>query len=264
MAKKSVAAKAVIARRKEAMVQMRPAMRRQAGKIEKMLAKVEGAALRYYYQIGQECAKVLEDPDTFGPTGMVLMEEVLSVHATTIRRCASFSKCDEEELEELIALHDEETNFGITFTHVIYLMALPSRTARRTWAKRAVHEVWTPKQLALEISNASGSSRASGQGPKHAMPNGLTAQLAQMFSVSRAWLAKQNTVWWRGGEDENVFGNIMKAPPAEYTASHLKHLRELRTTTEEMQEETAGNLTRIDQAIEQVEAALGETIADAA
>jgi len=244
--------------RSAAVEQMNSKLKRKFNQIERQVNDLRAENLRYYHKIGAICEDIRENPDEYvghdGTPGLKLVENALSTQARTLRKAATFAQTyDEDGLQELIDLYHTETNFQLHWGHVSYLLTLDTPEKRRTWAIKAVENMWDPPTLHEKIKK--NSNRGGGHGRKHEMPKTVPAQVRQILTLCRQWAGKQETVW-AGDEDANVFSNVLNHPPDEMTEDLRDDLVEVKELMAKIAEGAAANGETVDRVLEHVNGCL--------
>lgn len=242
-----------------ALDQMNSKLRRKFNRIEKSVNDLRADNLRYYWNIGVICEEIRENAEQYlgkdGTPGLKLIEQALSTQARTLRKAAMFARLyDEQQLEDLISIYHQETNFQLHWGHVSFLLTLPTAEKREKYAMEAAEKMLDPPALHELIKKR--TSRSGGHGRKHEMPKTVPAQIRQILTICKQWIGKHDGVW--NGEEESVFGNIMNLPPDQMEpdmVDQLAEISELMTTIASGAQENVG---RADRAKEHLEATIAK------
>lgn len=227
----------IIERRQEALREMNARLRKKIAEIEKMSSSSREATIRFYYELGKEILDVQLNPQgVYGEHPLKQLEVVFETTIRTLRKAAAFRReYTPAEVDEIIALCNVEAGFFLNYQHIVYLLAFPTEKQRMKFAKRAIANLWDPKQLMRAIQRDQGKSKYAGSGAPHKLPKGISKQIQQMLDMSRAWHLKYALIWNGTGEDDsNVFANIMAAPEETLCADDFDNLLALRDILPEL------------------------------
>lgn len=241
----------VVEIRTEALEKMNSNLRIKFSKLERSINDLRADNLRYYYQIGQICEEIRNDPSKYqgsdGTSGMKLIEMALSTQARTLRKAAAFARdISEDELEELISWYHQDTNYQLNWGHISFLLTLETREKRAQYAELAVEEMLDPPALHARIKRESG--RTGGHGRTHQMPATVAGQIRQMHKLCKDWAGKNTNIW--NGERESVFGNIMNISPDEVTDEMIELLTETEALLNDITDAAADNSRKTSRALE--------------
>jgi len=226
----NAAARNLIAEQNEAIGQMNGALKRRRGKIAKKLTDARIGNVKFNYELGQDLVEVRDNPNgKFGEgRPLTLLERSLPQDKRTLRKFRQFAETiSEEELDELLAITNEEANWTMHWGHVQLLLALTTHNQRKQYAERAARGLWDPGTLKDQITRRHGSATTQPHGRTHEMPATVHLQIRQMHQKTREWLTKNDQVW--DGEQQSVITNILNEPPEELDQVDLDLLNELET-----------------------------------
>ena len=241
-------------KRINALGQMNDALREKTQQIEGKINDLQAENLRYYHRIGVLCDEIRQDPTTYvgmdGTPGLKLLEDVLSTQSRTLSMAARFAnEYSEEQLEQLIALRNTDTNFQLHWGHVGYLLTLDSQESREATATRAVDGMWTPSELHENIRSDAG--RTGGHGRSHTVPRTVMAQVRQILTQCRTWVGKYEAVWANDSEN-NVFTNVLVLPPDEMNDTLREYLDEIHELMGKMTDYTQSSVDLTERTLEHV------------
>lgn len=242
----------LVEQRSAAIEQMNSKLRRKFNQIEKMFTDSREQNLRFYHQLGRKLIEIREDPDGYGQNATALVEQAMQIQARTLRKARAFAETySEEELEELIALTDEETGFRLHWGHMTYLLSVRTKQSRDSLARKAVRECLDPPALHAEIKRRY-PNRGVGGGRPHRLPPTMHLQIRQMMTVLANLVAKRSL--WNNEDDElNVFVNIMNAPPDGITDADRENLQEIQRVLPGLNRELTRMAEQIDQCCQRVD-----------
>jgi hypothetical protein len=228
--------------RNGAIEQMNSNLRRKFKRIEKSVSDLRADNLRYYWNIGELCEEIRENPEQYvgddGTPGLKLVEQALATQARTLRKASKFAKeYSKDQLEDLIALKNESTSYQLHWGHVSFLLTL-DETKRERYTHEAIEKMLDPPALHALIKKR--TQRSKGHGRTHAMPKTVPAQIRQIKTICEQWLAKNEMVW--NGSTESVYGNIMNLSPEEMEPDMVADLELIETAMQHISEQAATNV----------------------
>ena len=110
--------------------------------------------------------------------------------------------CDETELDELTALRDPDGN-ELPVDRLDWLLAIPDRARRRTFAKEAAKNGWTWTQMKEEYSVRIGAKgNRTGRPPKH--PETTSKAILRVITMSTTWLN------WYARTEESIWPKALR------------------------------------------------------
>jgi len=224
-------ARQFIGERREAFKDMNARLRKKIEQIDAMVSDSVEATIRFYYALGAEILDVRENKDQqYGTQPLKQLERVFETSKRSLYKAAQFRETvTERELEILIKIRNQDAGFRLNYQHIVYLLALPTQALRLSHAKRAVENMWDPKELMRRIQRYQGKSKYAGPGRGHKLPKGISGQIRQMLDMTRAWVAKYDLFWnGTGEESENVFAGILAEPAENLYSDDLDSLLALR------------------------------------
>lgn len=232
--------------------------------IERQVNDLRSENLRYYHKIGQLVLDIRQNPQDYvgrdGTAGMKLIEDALSTQSRLLRRTASFAELyTTADLNRLISMVNDETQFRLHWGHVAFLLTVPDKEKREEFAMEAVQKMLDPDALHALIKKQTG--RKGGHGRGHTVPATVPAQVRQVRKTSKTWADKNESVW--AGEKINVFNNVLNLPPEQMTPELLDDLKESRTLMERVSQAAADNVETLGRVIEHVEGCLKKQAAAA-
>lgn len=253
----------IIADRSEAILQMNGPLKRKFVTLERSVSDLRAENLRYYYRIGQICEEIRQKPDMYsgkdGTSAIKLIERALSTQARTLRKAAAFAReFTQRQLDQLIGMVNTETNFQLHWGHVSFLLTLPTHEKRQQFAAEAVEKMLDPPALHDLIKKR--TKRSAGHGRKHEMPKTVAAQIRQILTFCRQWVAKNDEVW--NGDEESVYGNIMNMPPEEMEPDMVEQLEEIKTLMTSISESAEANVAKTARAKEYIDQKIKRRQAD--
>lgn len=258
-------ASAVTAERGDAILQMNSPLKRKFSMIEKSVNDLRAENLRYYHRIGVICEEIRANPEMYlgkdGSAGIKLIEKALSTQARTLRKASVFAQLyNEEQLNTLIGLFNEDTNFQLHWGHVSFLITLPTEEKRDKFAREAIEKMLDPPALHDLIKKR--TQRSGGHGRTHEMPKTVSAQIRQILTFCRQWAGKNKDVW--NGEEESVYGNILNMPPDDMEPDMVDQLKEIEELMTTIAEAAGENVDRTKRAHEHLEATIKKRDEEAA
>ena len=229
----------VIKKRKAAVEQMNPALRKVFEDIDQSLAVQKADAVRFYHNLGKKVMAVQDEPEKYagadGTSGFKLLQQAMNLHKRTLQATAQFARTiDDDEMVALCGLYDEATNFSLHWGHMSFLMMVTSKAERLRFAKEAIRQLMQPAALYELIKQAQGGPKHGGK--PHQIPDTVDKQVAQVAKLSRQWVTKDEEVWH--GDKNNILTNIMNMPEADLSEALLLHLQEVGQCCETMAERT--------------------------
>lgn len=251
--------------RQAAVEQMPPKLLEKLGQIEGKLSDIRVQNIRYCYELGKVCLDIAESPEDYrghdGTAATELLERALATDKRVLRRATQFAtEFDEEELERIIYLTDETTDFKLNWGHIMYLLTLDNEEQRWYFAYEAVQYMYDPATLHKVIKNF--TQRGQSHGRSHEMPASLAKQVTQMLRLTRQWVTKQREIW--AAESVSVFNNLLAANRQQVSADMLTDLYELRDATRDMARESQENIAKLEQIIQHIESLVFTPAEDAA
>lgn len=245
---------ALTANRSQALEQMNPALQRKMSLLEKSVNDLRAENLRYYHQIGKICRQITDDPGKYvgldGTPGIKLVEKALSTQSRTLRKALTFARLyDNEQLDSLIDLSNEQTEYRLNWGHVSFLLTLHTPEQRQSYAEQAVSKMLDPPALHDLIKRR--TQRSGGHGRKHEMPKTINGQIEQILRLCRQWASKNDEVW--NGEEESVYGNLLAIPPSDMEPDMVTKLDEVATLMTQIAAAASDNVRRTREASEYIQ-----------
>jgi len=250
---------ALTAKREAALSAMSEELRAVFADIETRLDDLKSQNIRQYHIIGKMLNDVSTRPDDYrtlnGASGVSVLSKALDMDKRTLRCAAQFYNFyTQEQLEALLDLRNEHTNFRLNFGHVRYLMTVIDTEARTAYGVEAVAQSLSPQDLHDMIKRREGREPAHGRA--HTLPRSLTAQLQQICKFARTFVSKQENVW--NGQSVSVFTNIDNAAASEIDAEHVAIIEEIRDLMVRIGEYSVANVRRCEEIKTVVEQKLNE------
>jgi hypothetical protein len=251
--------------RKEALEHMNAQLRKKITEIESMISDSRESTIRCHYEIGKDILDVRNNPQgKYGQRPMKQLEQAFGVAIRTLYKAAGFAESyTPTQLDAVIALRGEGTDFALNYQHIVYLLALPTKEKREKFAQMAVNNMWDPKDLMRAVQKYKGKSKYAGPGRKHKLPKTVAKQIRQILDMTRAWHTKYTLLWnGTGEEDANVFANVMVEPEENLHAEDLDMLLALRDLLPEVSREAKEMQRLAGKAVTRVEKILNSRKAE--
>lgn len=253
----------LIQRRTRALNEMNENLKYQSAEIERLTDNEQAETINSHYRVGQICKKIVEDPETFGTEAMSLLCDVHGTSRRVLQRNMRFVDFfpEEDDLERLLDMADEATNFRLTWAHIDYLLTIDtSAELRWQFAAKAVNDLLTPKQLHDKIRKRL-NREGSGHGRPHAIPRTLSGQLDQMLDMLNTLLQKSDQIWVGSPSSYSMWRAISELNPQGCTPELQLQLEQLNEKLAAVQQMLIMNGTQAERAISHVTQAVAQQAA---
>lgn len=248
-------AKVATAARQESLGDMNAALRKKTEQIETLAKSTRKSNLIYYHKLGQHVLDVRQNADgkygTDTEKPIKKVEAALFAQKRTLRKAATFADLySQDDLDELIAMFDDESSIAVHWGHMTYILTLATKPLRREFAQMVLDKKMDPPALHAAIKRREGKGK-KGHGRKMECPKTIHAQIRQMLETTRVWLGKHDTIWY--GDETNVIENILGAEEKEVGQEDLENMQALLELLPEMNRFSKQFQTPVKKAIKVME-----------
>lgn len=226
-----------IARRSTAVAQQQQAIDKMGKELRKVYHELReervglvNTGLHYYRALGEHIEQVTADTNKYGAGAIKLLATALDASSDLLYKAASFFRnYSEQEFADLLALRTS-TDDGLTWTHVINLLAIDDHKKRTRLQEHAAKMNWTAEELreaVIEQLGEKAAGRKSGSGPKHVQPKS-TMQGLKNYCVGAGEFVRRSSGLW-----DEFFETAYQVPPDTVDNPALEQVERVVTMAEQ-------------------------------
>lgn len=185
----------------QASVQFRklpPALQSECRKVQDYLNRMSEFALRHLWKLGRRLHQIETDSSgKFGSDPIGAMSSVLDIgpdRGRLARILHFYRDFPEDLLEWTLRQRMRFSRRQITWSHIVWIMSLPTLKDRRAFLEKTFANDWSPDQLIEEIRRYLGRPVRGGGRPL-AIPRTLETKLDNMNKILKVYVRNDREIW---------------------------------------------------------------------
>jgi len=242
---------------------LKPALQRVVGEIDRLFGDIQTANVTTYWRVGKLLTEVRDDPDKYlteqqqashiDGAGLLISIFAPVYSVEQLRSAMSFFERypSESELRRLLGMRcPERPRWRITASHVQLLSQIPDDTQRAAVEERCAEEAYTAKTLAAELQEIRGKQKTSGR--THQAPKGLKQQVYDLLQHQRRFIGRSTSLWLTE-KDDDLYNDIMNSPPAKLDTTVLSYLSEIVDNFSQLSDIISNHIAMCEQVVAEIQ-----------
>lgn len=219
---------------------MRDSLRAVVHEINSIMDDHHAANIMAMWRLGQLLHEIETNPDNYltdeqktqhvSPTSLVF--QVYQKIYTPDQFDSALNLFEQYSATAIVELINRrcptKPTWRFTASHVQLLLTIPDPNQREVFAERCVHEAYTTKTLAVELTELHGKKKKEGT-PRAA--KGLKQRVYDLLEQQRKFIARSEKLWL---EDGGLYDDLMNTSPTKITDTVRGYLTEISDNFEKL------------------------------
>lgn len=164
------------------------------------ISKLTSHNVKKRWEIGKQILTIASDTTgRYGTDPKKEIEALMPLSRDGIRPMVKLAEAyDEADVDAMLAFKHPSTGEGISWSHVVSLTRMSSKTAAIAMAEKAVTKGWSTKELVAELMRDNGGPKSKG-GRKPKLADTVSGCVSDIGAQSKAWCNSADRWLGEGG-----------------------------------------------------------------